>query len=116
LKLYTRNIIDDEQYKEQNDELQAHKKELESQIVKLKRIDDAREEAKKKFNNYVKFIDKIDLENIDNSLLKRIIKRIEAYTYINDDGIEKKDIVIVWNMLDKSFDDIFYKKAKTIVI
>lgn len=116
LKLYTRNIIDDEQYKEQNDELQAHKKELESQIVKLKRIDDAREEAKKKFNNYVKFIEKIDLENIDNSLLKRIIKRIEAYTYINDDGIEKKDIVIVWNMLDKSFDDIFYKKAKTIVI
>ncbi|KNY24768.1 recombinase family protein [Pseudobacteroides cellulosolvens] len=114
LKLYTKNIIDDEQYKEQNDELQTQKKELESELAKLKRIDEAREEAKRKFHNYIKFINKIDLENLDNSLLKRIIKKIEAYTYINDKGAEEKDIMIIWNMLEKSFDDIFYKKAKNL--
>lgn len=114
LKLYTKNIIDDEQYKEQNDELQTQKKELESELAKLKRIDEAREEAKRKFYNYVNFINKIDLENLDNSLLKKIIKKIEAYTYINYKGVEEKDIMIIWNMLEKSFDDIFYKKAKNL--
>ncbi|MCX7921570.1 MAG: recombinase family protein [Clostridia bacterium] len=111
LKLFTRNIIDEEQYKQQNDELQASKKSIEAELKKLRRIDDERNEARKKYNNYVAFLNKIDLENLDNVLLKKIISRIEAFTYINEQGKTVKDIYIVWNMLNKTFDDIFYKKA-----
>jgi site-specific DNA recombinase len=111
LKLFTKTIIGEEQYKLQNDELQANKKSNESELKKLKRIEEEREEAKRKYKNYVEFLNKFDLNNFDNALLKKIISRIEAFTYINEQGKEVKDIYIVWNLLDKTFDDVFYKKA-----
>jgi len=114
LKLFTRNIIDEEQYKQQNDELQTEKKVIETELNKLKRIDDARTEAKRKYNNYVEFLNKVNTDNLDNVLLKKVINKIEAYTIIDEQGKELKDIHIVWNMLDKSFDDIFYRTSKPI--
>lgn len=114
LRLYSRNSISEEQYKQQNDELQSSKKLNEKELSKLKRIDEARSRAKKKYNNYVEFLNDVDIENLDNNLLKKVIDRIEAYTIINEQGQQIKDIYIVWNMLDKSFDDVFYVKAKPI--
>jgi DNA invertase Pin-like site-specific DNA recombinase len=114
LKLYSRNIINEEQYKIQNNELQIQKKEVERELSNLKRLAEAREEAEKKFLNYVNYINDINLEMLDNALLKKVIRKIEAYTFINDKGEEEKDIVVIWNMLDKSFDDILYKKAKNL--
>lgn len=114
LRLHTRNIINEEQYKQQNDELQSDKIRLESELIKLKRIDEARKRAKKNYNNYVEFLKSVDLNNPDNTLLKKVIDRIEAYTIINEQGKQIKNIYIVWNMLDKSFDDVFYMKAKQI--
>jgi len=112
LKLYSKNIISEEQYKQQNDELQNSKKLYEKELTKLKRIDEARNRARKKYNNYVEFLNNVDLDNLDNSLLKKVIDRIEAYTIVDEQGQQVKDIYIVWNMLDKSFDDVFYVKAK----
>lgn len=112
LELYDDKIIGKDQYKHQNDELQADKKRVEKELAKLKRIDDARNRAKRKYNNYVEFLDNIDLDNLDNALLKKVIDRIEAYTIIDEQGQQMKDIYIVWNMLDKSFDDVFYRNAK----
>lgn len=109
LKLYTKNIIDEDQYKLQNDEAQGKRKTYESELIKLKKIDEARTDAKKRYNNYVEFLDKVDINNLNNILLKKVINKIEAFSYTNDDGKEIKDIYIVWNMMDKSFDDIFYK-------
>jgi len=112
LKLFSKNIIDEDQYKQQNDELQSSKKSMESELNKLKKIDEARIEAKRKYNNYVNFLNNVDMDNLDNVLLKKVINKIEAYTLIDERGGEIKDIYIVWNMLDKSFDDMFYFKAK----
>lgn len=114
LKLYSRNIINEEQYKQQNDELQINKKSLEKELVKLKSTDEARNRVKRKYNYYVEFLNSVDLNNLENSILKRVIDRIEAYTVINEQGQRVKNIYIVWNMLDKSFDDVFYKSAKSI--
>lgn len=114
LKLYSRNIINEEQYKWQNDELQTQKNEAEWELNKLKRIDEARQEAKRKFLDYINHINAIDSEKLDNALLKKFIRKIEAYTFINDAGKVEKDIVIVWNIPDKSIDDILYKKAKNL--
>jgi site-specific DNA recombinase len=116
LKLFSKNIIDEEQYKQQNDELQINKKSIESELKKLKKIDEARETAKKKYNNYVDFLNTVDVDNLDNTLLKKVINKIEAYTIIDEKGQQLKDIYIVWNMLDKSFDDIFYRSVKPIYI
>lgn len=112
LKLFSKNIIDEEQYKQQNDELQNYKKEIDTELAKIKRIDHARNEVKRKYNNYVDFINKVDVNNINNTLLKRVINKIEAYTVKDEKGNEVKDIYIDWNMLDKSFDDVFYFRAK----
>ncbi len=116
LKLFSRNIISEEQYKQQNDELQGSRKEMEKELAKLKRIDEARNRARKKYDNYVEFLEGVDLDKLDNSLLKKVIDRIEAYTIINGQGQQIKDIYVVWNMLDKSFDDVFYKIAKPLYI
>jgi DNA repair exonuclease SbcCD ATPase subunit len=112
LKLFSKNIIDEDQYKQQNDELQNSKKNIESELNKLKKIDEARNQAKRKYNNYVDFLNNVDMDNLDNVLLKKVINKIEAYTIIDEQGNEIKDIYIVWNMLDKSYDDMFYFKAK----
>lgn len=112
LKLFSKSIIDEEQYKQQNDELQNNKKMIETELAKIKRIDHARNEVKRKYNNYVDFINKVDVNNLNNALLKRVINKIEAYTIKDEKGNELKDIYIDWNMLDKSFDDVFYLRAK----
>ncbi|MDD3706015.1 MAG: recombinase, partial [Clostridiaceae bacterium] len=93
-------------------ELQNSKKLNEKELTKLKRIDEARNRAKKKYNNYVEFLNSVNLDNLDNYLLKKVIDRIEAYTIADEQGKQVKDIYIVWNMLDKSFDDVFYMNAK----
>lgn len=111
LKLFSKNIIDEEQYKQQNNELQINKKAITLELTKLKNIDEARKQALNKYNNYVDFLNKLNTDNLDNAQLKKLINKIEAYTIIDDKGNEYKDIYIVWNMLDKSFDDIIYKKA-----
>lgn len=116
LKLYSRSIISEEQYKQQNNELQSNMKSLEKELAKLKRIDEARNRTKRKYSNYVEFLNNVDLDNLNNSMLKKVIDRIEAYTIITEQGQQIKDIYIVWNMLDKSFDDVFYKSVKSIYI
>ena len=112
LKLLSKNIIDEDQYKQQNDELQSSKKSMEAELNKLKKIDEARAEAKRKYNNYVDFLNNVDTDNLDNLLLKKVINKIETYTIIDEQGNEFKDIYIVWNMLDKSYDDMFYMNTK----
>jgi chromosome segregation ATPase len=76
LKLLTKNIIDEDQYKQQNDELQSSKKSMESELNKLKKIDEVRAEAKRKYNNYVDFLNNVDNGNLDNLLLKKVINKI----------------------------------------
>ena len=112
LKLFSKSIIDEEQYKQQNDELQNNKKMIDTELAKIKRIDHARNEVKRKYNNYVDFINKVDVNNLNNACLKRVINKIEAYTVKDEKENEVKDIYIDWNMLDKSFDDVFYLRAK----
>lgn len=112
LKLFSKSIIDEEQYKQQNDELQNNKKMIDTELAKIKRIDHARNEVKRKYNNYVDFINKVDVNNLNNACLKRVINKIEAYTIKDEKENEVKDIYIDWNMLDKSFDDVFYLRAK----
>ncbi len=111
LKLFSRNIIDEEQYKQQNDELQASREKTGLELEKLKRIDEKREEAERKYKSYVAFLNKMDLENLDNILLRKAVNRIEAFTYADEQGNEVKDLYIVWNMMDKTFDELLYEKA-----
>jgi hypothetical protein len=54
----------------------------------------------------------VNVDSLNNVLLKRVINKIEAYTITDEHGNEIKDIYIDWNILDKSFDDVFYLKAK----
>jgi site-specific DNA recombinase len=112
LKLFSKNIIDEEQYKKQNDELQNSKKIKESELNRLKKIDNARNGVKRKYDNYIDFINKIDVNNLNNVLLKKVINKIEAYTIIDERGNVIKDIFIDWKILDKSFDDVLYMRAK----
>ncbi|RCX13882.1 DNA invertase Pin-like site-specific DNA recombinase [Anaerobacterium chartisolvens] len=111
LRLFSKNIIDEEQYKAQNDELQEARRGLESKLKRLKGINEERERARKKYTSYVKTLLEANLENPDNVLLKKIISRIEAFTYIDEQGRQVKDIYIVWNILDKTFDDVLYREA-----
>lgn len=110
LQLFSKKIIDEEQYKQQNDELQINRKSIESELRKLRRIDEEREAARRKYNNYLEFINKVNYGSLDNIILKKVINKIEAYIIINDKGEKEKDIYINWNILDKSFDEIYYRK------
>lgn len=111
LKLYSTNKISEEQYEEENNIIQNERKEIESELKKLEKIENNKKQANQKYKNYLEFINAIDLNNLNNNLLKKIINKIEMFTIKDEQGNDVKDLYIVWNFMDKSFDDIYYKNA-----
>lgn len=111
LLLLTRKIISEEQYKDQNASLQTKKKELEAEQFRYESLQIEQENARRKHDGFLKYLDSVDVDALDNSILKKLLSHIEAYTIYNDNGAEIKDLYFVWNVIDKTEDDILLKKA-----
>lgn len=111
LLLLTRKIIDEEQYRAQNITLQAKKREMESNLHRYESLGIAQANARKKHEEFMKYLNAVNLNNLENITLKKLFSRIEAYTVTDDDGNEVKGLHFVWNLVDKSEDDILLGMA-----
>lgn len=103
LMLLTDGIIDKEQYKSQNDELQAELKAKKNELNKYKTINQEITRLEAEFKDFIKYINEIDLENLTNAILKKIIKKIVVVTIEHDpfnNNERTTGISIHWNFID----------------
>ncbi|MGF7057181.1 recombinase family protein [Brassicibacter mesophilus] len=96
-ELLAEEIIDKEEYQNRNDILREEIKEKESELNKLKYINIEIEKVKHKYNQYVKYLKEIDINNLSNAILKKIINKIHVYNIEED--LENKEIFE--NILDE---------------
>ncbi|TCT16409.1 DNA invertase Pin-like site-specific DNA recombinase [Natranaerovirga pectinivora] len=89
LNLLTKGIIDEKQFQKQNDELQKQLKENEYKHNKLLRLDEEVKELKFNYKQYINLLDSVDVNNLDNATLKKLI--ISVYVFAsNKKAIETK--------------------------
>lgn len=72
----TDNVIDDEIYKEEMKELSKRTGDINAEISRHERRSDEIVRARLQFENYKKMIDEIDIDNLTNTILKKIFSKI----------------------------------------
>lgn len=108
-RLLTKSIIKDEEYQQRNDTLQLEKRIIISKLNKVKSIEQDIIDIKLKYNEFVEFIKNIDINNLTNASLKKIINKIKVTTLsdVFSDYVDNlKSASIVWNILEKSEDQL----------
>ncbi len=111
LLLLTRKVIGEEQFRQQNTALQARKRDLETLLHRYKTMEAEISTARRKHDAFKQNLHAIDPEHLDNTMLKKIFHHIEAYTFTDEKNLESKGLHFVWNVADRSEDDIHLKKA-----
>ncbi|TKJ94377.1 recombinase, partial [Paenibacillus sp. CFBP13512] len=94
---------------QRNDNLQLDKKIIISKLNKVKSIEQDIIDIKLKYNEFVEFIKNIDINNLTNASLKKIINKIKVTTLsdaFSDHVDNLKSASIVWNILEKSEDQL----------
>jgi len=97
-KLYSKELIDENEFANRDKKLKHEISQVEDEIYRLNNIDREIEIVRKKHDEFVQALKEIDLENLDNITLRKIIKEIKIFTHI--DG--KLYRYIEWKYLDES--------------
>lgn len=112
-QLYSNDAINMTEYKARNNAIEKELMEIQSKINRIKTLEQEIEDIKLQYGIFMKFLFEVDIENITNSDLKKIINKIEIKTY--DDLPElaeleptyPKVIHLDWKFLDKSLNQMF---------
>jgi len=107
LKQVNRESITQEEFDELNKEFNTQLYEAESKLNQLVYIDQEIEKLHLRFNQFTAFLDSVDVNNLTNGVLRKIIHRIVAKTidepiFGNDTSNFEKytTLEIEWNFLD----------------
>lgn len=112
LKFNSKKAITDEQYIEQNSQLQQEIKEKKFELNRLNFLEKEKEEMYRKHKDFVKYIKAIDVNNLTNNILKKIIKRIEIGDIENNEGVLTKTVLILPNYYFYDLSD-YYSSMKS---
>jgi site-specific DNA recombinase len=113
-KLHSRKKIDEDEYLERNKRLNKDLYDAKSKMNQMIYIEDEIEKVKNQSNKFIGFLKGVDLNNLTNATLRKIISSITATTYDENDQmflIQRKQIIlndlkIDWLFMDKSFTKI----------
>lgn len=81
IRLNGEGIISDTELRDFNKEYRNIKNDLEQQLRKFKNLDKEIEEVKRSYNEFVKYLNNVDIENLTNADLKRIFFSMKIGTY-----------------------------------
>ncbi|MCI3922472.1 recombinase family protein [Paenibacillus sp. TRM 82003] len=84
-KLYSRGKVSEERYDERNERITTELSDLDRELKRLTFIDKEIESAKFKFENFINYLNEIDIENLSNGVLRKVIDHIDIFTH--DDQI-----------------------------
>ncbi|OPH61915.1 hypothetical protein BC351_01350 [Paenibacillus ferrarius] len=99
-ELLSEGTINKDEYKKRNEKQQSALKILESNLNKLKYVETEVDEIRLRYNNFKKTLENFNQEEITNGALRRILKRINIFTDINN----KKIPSIEWIFMDTTKD------------
>lgn len=115
LRLHSKGVIDEEQFADNNTIQIKRKRELTAELNRLLHIDDEIERAKAKFNEFRMFLEQVDVKQLTNDVLRRLISRVTVAT-LDESFADMFDtlrvIEIDWAFLDKSEDEVIYDMAQ----
>lgn len=115
-KLYSKGIIDDNEYEIRNNYIKAEITNLENEIRRLSYIDNEIETLRLKYEKSIKYLQEIDVDNLTNAVLRQIILSIGVCTtYIPDQGIQTIR-AIEWNFIGMSENEIIDEHVKKFVL
>ncbi|MCM3628816.1 recombinase family protein [Paenibacillus glycanilyticus] len=107
LRLLSKNIITDDEYGEQRTKIRDELSKLQSERLRLVNVDTEIGEIKRKYSQFIKYMQDIDLNNLTNVILRKIIRDIGVLTtYIPGVGDNQKIRVIEWNFIEWSQQEI----------
>ncbi|GMX64620.1 recombinase family protein [Paenibacillus elgii] len=78
-KLYTKNIISEDEYSDRNKKINTSINELQNDISRLTNQESEIEQFKAKYSLFIQTLKSIDIENLKNSSLRKIIDKIVVY-------------------------------------
>jgi DNA invertase Pin-like site-specific DNA recombinase len=103
---YADDVIDKEQYranlKGYNNELNG----IEAEIRRLEQYDLDIENAQSKYEHYLKYIQEVDVEQLNNATLKKIFSKIVVKDMAYSDSTRAKVISYQYSFMGMSFDDL----------
>lgn len=103
---YADDVINKEQYREN---LKEHNNELngiEAEIRRIEQYDLDIENAKSKYEHYLKYIKDVDVENLSNEILKKLFSKIAVKDMTYSDGRKVKIISFQYSFMGMSFEDL----------
>ncbi|MEK4509483.1 recombinase family protein [Paenibacillus sp. FSL K6-2524] len=113
-KFYTRNIFSEKEFESRHKRINDDYRDTESKLDQLVNIERELKNLRDKYEEFLKFLNDIDTDNLSNVVLRRIIDKIECTTYEEEDHISfihgnyfepyKKEIY--WNFMGVSEGDI----------
>lgn len=111
--LFSDGTIGKEQFKTRNDKLQNELKEKNTRSIELKNIDNEIEKVKIKFNQLKTTLKEVDLELLDNTILKKIVSKI-VFTTLTEEVLDGENFNEAYLKLpiDRESHIISYKEQK----
>lgn len=111
-ELLSDGIISKTEYSERANKLNQEIEKSEDELFRLQHIDNEIEKIKDKHNEFIEMLKNIELDKLDNQILRKIINKIICTT---NEKTNKKSIEISWNaMYDISEDQIISDYIKEI--
>lgn len=112
--LFENDIIGMDEYKKRNDEIQANIDQINMEISRLQGIDIALEKTKLEYKEYTDTLDKIDVNNLTNTELRKIIEEIIIYHHNepldgnkhNRNILNYREILIQFKFMNKTAGEI----------
>lgn len=109
LEDYTEGIEDESSYKAIVKELNIERREIESAITRIEQYDLEMENAKAKYQEYLKYVQEVDIDNLTNTIIKRLFRNIVVKGIKSANGKKHKMIMYNYNFMDMSLEELLDK-------
>jgi DNA invertase Pin-like site-specific DNA recombinase len=110
---YVEKIITDrELYKERAKALNAQLADIDRQISRIEQHDLEIENAKVKYEEFLKYVREVDVNKLTNTILKRLFKKIVVTERQGSNGESLKVIMYYYNFMGLSLEELLQKVAE----
>lgn len=119
-KLYSKALITDDEYVERNNLIKSDLYDAESSLNQLIYIEDEIEKLNARYNQFIKALNEVDVDNLTNAILRKFINRIVAETHEEPifEGaptFEPHTLEVEWNFLDTTEKQLLQEDTNRII-
>lgn len=113
---FSKGMMDENLYDEMVKDLYKEISEIDSAITRIEQHDLEVENAKVKYQEYLKYIKEVDINNLTNTIVKRLFRKIIVKGITLADGTKSKMISYEYNFMGMTLEELLAKAEKIGVI